>query len=71
MNPYWQHLFIRFTVWIAVEVLLSVIGLDTWADYSEFLFERKAAPVVAAALSSWRKSARFVGLETAIAPALS
>lgn len=36
-----KKLWLKGTVWLVAEILLSLIGLDHLADYSEFLFDRK------------------------------
>lgn len=33
----WHQLLTKLTVWLMVELLLNVVGLDTLADYSEYL----------------------------------
>ncbi|MGJ3246217.1 MAG: hypothetical protein ACFE0I_09110 [Elainellaceae cyanobacterium] len=33
----WHTLLLKISVWLIAEVVLSVIGLDLLADYSEFL----------------------------------
>ena len=43
MKIRWKSLVIRSTLWIATEVLLTVVGLDDLADYSEFVFEKHAS----------------------------
>lgn len=39
MNP-WTTIATKAAIWLAVEILLTVTGLDNLADYSEFLFGR-------------------------------
>ncbi|HEY9696488.1 MAG TPA: hypothetical protein V6D10_04460 [Trichocoleus sp.] len=36
----WQARLIKITIWIAAEILLTVIGIDDLADYGEYVFER-------------------------------
>lgn len=36
----WKTLLTQITIWLALEVLLTAIGLDDIADYSEFLIHR-------------------------------
>lgn len=38
-----QKLFTKLVIWFAGEVLLTLIGLDTVADYGEFLLEHTAS----------------------------
>lgn len=35
----WKKLFLKTGVWLVSEVLLTVMGTDNIADYSEFLFD--------------------------------
>ena len=37
MKNIWQNLIIKILVWLAAEVLLTFLGLDDIADYSEFV----------------------------------
>jgi hypothetical protein len=41
----WQKLSTKITIWLAAEVLLSLIGLDDLADYSEFILDQKGVVV--------------------------
>jgi hypothetical protein len=36
----WQKLIFKVGVWIALELFFSYLGVDTIADYSEYIFER-------------------------------
>ncbi len=45
-NVYWQKLLALAIVWLATEILLTLIGLDNLADYSEFVFERNSIVLV-------------------------
>ena len=38
----WKKLYIKAILWLGVEILLTLIGLDDLADYSEFLYGKKA-----------------------------
>jgi hypothetical protein len=40
MKMQWQKVLVKTTIWLAAEILLSLLGLDDLADYSEFIFER-------------------------------
>ncbi len=51
MQVNWQKLFTQTLIWIAAEVLLTLLGLDNLADYSEFIFDRH--PVVAAEVQTY------------------
>ncbi len=35
-----KKLITKFLIWLMAEILLSFLGLDDLADYSEFIFER-------------------------------
>jgi hypothetical protein len=39
----WKKLLIRVSLWLVTEISLNCLGLDTLADYSEFVFERKTS----------------------------
>lgn len=39
MKIRWKKLLFNSLIWITTEILLNCIGLDTLADYSEFLFD--------------------------------
>ena len=40
MDSRWRSALGRVFVWIAAEVILSVLGIDDLADYSEFVFDK-------------------------------
>jgi|GEM_PF-4513587 len=40
MKILWKKAWLKATTWLVAEILLSLIGLDNLADYSEYLFER-------------------------------
>ena len=40
MDVRWKTVLARITVWLAAEILLSFLGIDDIAGYSEFIFER-------------------------------
>jgi hypothetical protein len=42
MKVQWKQIIIKGIVWLAAETLLTLIGLDELADYSEFLISDKA-----------------------------
>jgi hypothetical protein len=39
MNPQQQKLIKQTLIWLVAEVVLNWVGLDTLADYGEFVFE--------------------------------
>lgn len=41
MKAHWQKLVIKVTMWLMVEILLNILGLDNLADYGEFVFHRE------------------------------
>ena len=46
MKIYWSRVVVRSIVWLMSEIILSAIGIDDWADYSEYLFELDRALAV-------------------------
>ena len=42
MHIRWKTLFTKTLIWLVAEILLNSIGLDTLADYSEFVFDKNA-----------------------------
>ncbi|MBP0012756.1 MAG: hypothetical protein J7545_16265 [Roseofilum sp. SBFL] len=42
MKVRWKTLIPRITLWLALEIVLSCLGLDHLADYSEYVLEKKA-----------------------------
>ncbi len=40
MEIRWKKLVLRVGLWLTLEIFFSYVGLDTIADYSEFVFER-------------------------------
>ena len=38
MKIRWQKLLLKLTIWLGVEIILTLTGLDDMADYNEFLF---------------------------------
>lgn len=42
MRERYRKVFLRALIWLTAEVLLSFMGLDNLADYSEFVFESRA-----------------------------
>jgi hypothetical protein len=43
MKLEWKKVLVKSTVWLAAEIILNLLGLDTLADYSEFLYEQEIA----------------------------
>ncbi len=37
----WKNLITKLTVWLLSEILLTFLGLDNLADYSEFIFSKE------------------------------
>lgn len=42
MKIHWKTALLKLIVWIAAEVVLNLLGLDSLADYSEFLHDQEA-----------------------------
>ena len=38
----WKKLFFSIVIWVVSEIVLGYVGLDNFADYSEFILERRA-----------------------------
>lgn len=47
MGIRWKFTLGRLFVWISAEIILSMLGMDDLADYSEFLFENEPPMLVA------------------------
>ena len=45
-NVRWKKLIFRVSVWLTLELFFDRVGLDTIADYSEFVFERNFTTLV-------------------------
>jgi len=43
MNTQWKKIWIKATFWLVIEIILNLLGLDSLADYSEFIFEKEIA----------------------------
>ena len=46
MNVLWQRLYTRAVIWLVGEIFLTLIGLDTLADYGEFLLGEAVNPQI-------------------------
>lgn len=42
MKIHWKTALLKTIVWIAAEIVLNCLGVDTLADYSEFLHDQEA-----------------------------
>ncbi len=40
MKILWKKAWLKATTWLVAEILLSLLGMDHLADYSEYLFEK-------------------------------
>lgn len=54
MKTQWKRRLIQVTVAVTTEIVLNMMGLDTLADYSEFVFGRDWDLDVAITLTSGR-----------------
>ncbi|HEY9833758.1 MAG TPA: hypothetical protein V6D26_24620 [Stenomitos sp.] len=43
MKTQWKNRWVKVTIWVALEIILNLLGLDNLADYSEFIFEQEMA----------------------------
>jgi hypothetical protein len=41
MSIQWKRLLLKITVWLVIEIILNILGLDNLADYSEFVYEQE------------------------------
>jgi len=41
MAVQWHNLLFRILIWFALEIILTCLGFDDLADYSEFIIENK------------------------------
>ena len=39
----WKNLIMKLTFWLLSEILLTFLGLDNLADYSEFIFSKEVS----------------------------
>lgn len=46
MHIKWRKLVFRVGVWLTLELFFDRVGLDTIADYSEYIFEREFITLV-------------------------
>ena len=42
-----QKLIAKIVIWLTAEILLSFLGLDDLADYSEFIYEKQIEILIA------------------------
>ena len=40
MNAQWRKVIIRLSIWLIAEIVLTCLGIDDLADYSEYLYQR-------------------------------
>ena len=50
MDIQWKLGVCRFFVWLTAEIVLSMLGIDDLADYSEFIFEKDVPVLISQAL---------------------
>ncbi|BAU40506.1 hypothetical protein [Leptolyngbya sp. O-77] len=43
MNTPWKRILQKTAGWLAIEVVMNLTGLDTLADFGEFLFDLRPA----------------------------
>ena len=51
MKRQWNRVWVKAATWLLVEFILNLSGLDTLADYSEFVFEQQV--MIAGSRSSY------------------
>ena len=42
MEIRWKTLLTKILIWLVAEILLNCMGIDTIADYSEFVFDKSS-----------------------------
>jgi hypothetical protein len=47
MQVRWKKLLSQIMVWLVVEIILNLLGLDNLADYGEFVFDKDAIAIAA------------------------
>ncbi len=52
MQVRWKKLFLKTSVWLTAEIILTVVGLDNLADYSEFVLQNQTITQVTEAFSN-------------------
>lgn len=45
MNNQWIKLSIKFLLWLGCELLFNLTGVDTIADYNEFLLQQHTSSI--------------------------
>ncbi|MGF1457442.1 MAG: hypothetical protein ACFBSG_00290 [Leptolyngbyaceae cyanobacterium] len=48
----WRRFLVKGTMWLSAEIVLGLIGLDTVADYSEFLTKTQMVERVSDAITT-------------------
>ena len=48
----WRKFLVKGTVWLSTELALGLIGMDTLADYSEFLTQSRTVDHIETAIAS-------------------
>ena len=46
MKIHYHELLLKLTIWLVVEIVLNLMGLDDMADYSEFVFTNRNTATV-------------------------
>ncbi len=41
MKTQWKKVWVKAAIWLVIEIILNLLGLDNLADYSEFIFEQE------------------------------
>lgn len=48
----WRKFLVKGTFWLSTELMLGVIGIDTLADYSEFLTHSRVVDHIGTAMTT-------------------
>jgi hypothetical protein len=51
MKVCWQKLLLKVIFWLAIEIYFNSLGVDTIADYSEFISNQKSSYLATNSLS--------------------
>lgn len=46
MKSIWQKLIVKLLIWLAAEILLTFLGLDNLANYSEFIYRQPTSILI-------------------------
>lgn len=56
MQVKWRELLLKTSIWLSAEIMLSLIGLDNLADYSEFIFQHRVMTQISEVITCLKPS---------------